>query len=302
MDIGAQAMNEEVVTFGTARSLVGILHRPQSAPAGDRPAVLLLNAGILHRVGPNRLYVRLARELTRQGFTVLRFDVFGIGDSQDQEAGGGEATFFDDTLEAMDMLRARTGAASFLLMGICMGARIALEVACRDARVASLVLMEGIYTKSLRYHVSRLLDPRKWLRVLTGRNHKMMMLRKKLRRRLAGGSKDKGPGSGGRPSKPLLLEGNLRNCGDALQHLRRRGTDMLLVFRDGNEIAHNYRLRRQGDEIVALGTPPGLRVEFIRFADHTFTPLVSQELLLKTVMNWVRALAAAEPPRLKAAA
>ena len=57
-------MTEEAVLFGTTQSLVGILSQPprEEAPRG-LPAVILLNAGIVHRVGPNRLYVRMAREL-----------------------------------------------------------------------------------------------------------------------------------------------------------------------------------------------------------------------------------------------
>ena len=33
--------------------------------------------------------------------------------------------------------------------------------------------------------------------------------------------------------------------------------------------------------------PDGLDVAFVPFADHTFTPLVSQELLLGTTMQWI---------------
>ena len=57
-------MSEEIITFGKTRALVGILHKPVGpAPRADLPAVLLLNAGLLHRVGPNRLYVKIARQL-----------------------------------------------------------------------------------------------------------------------------------------------------------------------------------------------------------------------------------------------
>jgi hypothetical protein len=59
------------------------------------------------------------------------------------------------------------------------------------------------------------------------------------------------------------------------------------VFRDGNEIAYNYRLRRNGDSIVAVGLPDGLEVVFVPWADHTFTPLLSQDLLLAATMRWI---------------
>ena len=75
-------MREEAVVFGRASALVGVITDP---PAGGRPAhamaVILLNAGLLHRVAPNRLYVELARGLAAQGFAAFRFDFSGIGDS-----------------------------------------------------------------------------------------------------------------------------------------------------------------------------------------------------------------------------
>lgn len=282
-------MNEEIVTFGRTRPLVGILHQPEpSAVQPDLPVVLLLNAGILHRVGPNRLYVRIARVLAESGFQVLRFDLGGIGDSQDLAAAKRSASFFDDTQEAMEMLRQRAGARRFMLMGICMGARIALEVASRDARVDSLVLMEGIYVKSARYHISRMLDLRKWARVLTGRNHKMKTLRKAVTRRV-GRVMGRARPAEVRSSRPLVLseDSASRNMRETLQALLGRGTKILLAFRDGNEIAHNYRLRREGDEMTAVGLPNGLQVSFVRFADHTFTPLISQQLLLQITMKWI---------------
>ena len=70
------------VLLGRRKSLVGILTEPQQAAgARERPAVVILNAGIIHRVGPNRLHVQLARALAQAGVTVLRFDMSGIGDS-----------------------------------------------------------------------------------------------------------------------------------------------------------------------------------------------------------------------------
>ena len=291
-------MSEEIVTFGSTRSLVGVLHRPKpGARRPGLPSVVLLNAGILHRVGPNRLYVTMARRLAERGFNVLRFDVFGIGDSQEHQehAGGAEGnkTFVDDTLEAFELLRERVGASRFMLMGICMGAQISLEVARRDRRVDSLVLMEGIYVKSVRYHVSRLLDVQKWKRVATGQSHMVKQVKDRVLGRLgtmlgrgpAPAKKAEPAGSG---KLVMFLDKNReKNMKEALRSLLQRGAKIMLVFRDGNEIAHNYRLRRTGDRISARGLPAGMDVEFVPFADHTFTPLASQELLLEATKRWI---------------
>ena len=289
-------MSEEIITFGKTRTLVGILHKPEGpAPRADLPAVLLLNAGLLHRVGPNRLYVKIARQLERSGFHVLRFDVWGIGDSQDH-AGETKGTFVDDTLEAFEVLNQRLGATRFMLMGICMGAQIALEVASRDPRVDSLALVEGIYVKSARYHLSRILSPRKWKRVFTGESQMVKRLRQKLVKHSGNSSDNRQPAteSKGSPTgngnlTSFLDQNRNKNMKEKLGTLLERGTKIILIFRDGNEIAYNYRLRKEGDEIFAVGLPRGLDVVFVRFADHTFTPLLSQDLLLKAMMRWSEA-------------
>lgn len=297
-------MSEEIITFGKTRSLVGILHKPDGpAPRADLPAVLLLNAGLLHRVGPNRLYVKIARQLERSGFHVLRFDVWGIGDSQDH-TGETKGTFVDDTLEAFEELNQRLGATRFMLMGICMGAQIALEVASRDPRVECLALMEGIYVKSARYHLSRLLNPNKWKRVFTGESHMVKKLRAKLLKQPGNNSNNLQPASESKGSHTsdgnvtsFLDENRNKNKKEKLATLLERGTKIILIFRDGNEIAYNYRLRKQGDEIFAVGLPRGLDVVFVKFADHTFTPLLSQDLLLQAIMKWIDAHALREPAR-----
>lgn len=284
-------MSETILTLGTGRQLVGILHRPEGDGArGDLPVVLMLNAGILHRVGPNRLYVTAARELARRGFHVLRFDLWGIGDSQDSAASSGGGTFREDTQAAMEGISRLLGTNRFMLAGICMGAKIALDVAWKDPRVESLMLMEGIYIKSPGYHVRRILDPNKWRRMLTGESELVRKLRKRIFGRPAGNQhRPAAPVASGAGSRPALLldDSDERRMKIKLQAVLARGTKVLLAFRDGNEISYNYRLRRSGDEITGTKLPSGLDVAFIPFADHTFTPVISQQLLLDVLVKWI---------------
>ena len=72
---------EKAIRMGDDSSLVGIVTGP--APGTDdqgKPAFVMLNSGILHRVGSCRLNVRMARALSAHGFTSLRFDFSGVGD------------------------------------------------------------------------------------------------------------------------------------------------------------------------------------------------------------------------------
>ena len=76
-------MRERALTFGPDGGLVGILTEPDPDVArANAPAHVILNSGILHRVGASRLYVQTARSLAEDGITSLRFDFSGIGDSE----------------------------------------------------------------------------------------------------------------------------------------------------------------------------------------------------------------------------
>lgn len=131
--------------LGAQANLVGILTLPVAARSAqsERPTVLVLNAGVLHRVGPHRLHVNLARRLAALGFAVLRVDLAGIGDSL---AVTGARSFREsavaDTRAAMDDLAAQVGAQRFVIFGLCSGADNALATAAQDPRVVGIVVLD----------------------------------------------------------------------------------------------------------------------------------------------------------------
>jgi hypothetical protein len=63
-------MTEQGVLF-SAQSLVGVLTKADEESDTSRPTVVFLNAGMVHRVGPNRLHVRLARGRAPRGGWVI---------------------------------------------------------------------------------------------------------------------------------------------------------------------------------------------------------------------------------------
>ena len=60
--------------------LVGVFERP-SVGSSD-VCILMLSPGIKMRVGPERLYRRMSEAFVAQGYSVLRFDYHGLGDSE----------------------------------------------------------------------------------------------------------------------------------------------------------------------------------------------------------------------------
>ncbi len=133
-------MIERVVQFGAVANLTGVL----TEPAADRavpgvPPVLLINSGIIHKVGSCRLYVKLARALAERGVASLRFDLSGLGDSDvRKDSLSFEESAVAETQEAMDYLTRLRGWTSFQLAGLCSGADVAHMTAVVDARVVGM--------------------------------------------------------------------------------------------------------------------------------------------------------------------
>jgi pimeloyl-ACP methyl ester carboxylesterase len=160
------AIRETAHVFG--QGLVGVLTLPREVVRG-RPAVMLLNAGLVQRAGPFRVYAQLARALASCGFTVFRFDQSGRGDSANAVgADSGPEQKRAEIDAAMRLVAGLTGAERFVLSGICSGADDAFRLADEDPRVAGVVLLDGFAYRTPGYKLRRygpgLLDAGKVMR------------------------------------------------------------------------------------------------------------------------------------------
>ena len=104
---------EKIYQLGENKNLVTIALTPVNGSDGiEKPVILLLNAGLVHRVGPFRFNVDMARILSKLGYFTARFDVSGIGDStMPKNAGSYEERIKDDVIEVMNFFQKRTGRA-----------------------------------------------------------------------------------------------------------------------------------------------------------------------------------------------
>ncbi|RPJ44332.1 MAG: alpha/beta fold hydrolase [Betaproteobacteria bacterium] len=186
MDISTAAINERPLVLGAARSLVGIMTTPAGF-AGDasRPALIILNAGLVHRVGPNRLHVNIARRMAERGFLSVRFDFSGIGESlpRSDNLPYTQSTVLE-VREVMDAVTALTGIRSFCLLGLSSGALVSLETALTDPRVVGAAILNphgfadsaewGAHVENLsesHIYARNLLTPHSWGRLLTGKTN-----------------------------------------------------------------------------------------------------------------------------------
>jgi pimeloyl-ACP methyl ester carboxylesterase len=284
-------MREETLLFGNPASLVGIITEPpQGVRSHNLPALILLNAGIVHRVGPNRLYVKLARRLAAMGFVVLRFDFSGIGDSKGREDGlPFEKSSVSETQEAMDALSEAKGAKQFILFGLCSGAVASFQTAWHDPRVLGIVLMnaQDYFHDELISYVSnrriaqayrgKVFNPKSWVKVLTGKAHYQGII-KTIRFQLESIL--------GLQRKALSEANHIRR---KLGTLAERSIHILLIYSDiGQDI--DYRRVVVGDQSGWMDSYGKLKVEVIPGADHTFNSLSSQEHLFKVIKEWIQPL------------
>lgn len=128
------------------QSLSAVLVTPETE-AHAEIAVVLLNAGAVRRVGPNRMWVEAARRWARRGVPVLRLDVAGIGDSDGdasryaRDAGLYAPGLVPQVLAALDALERSRVAHRFVVGGLCAGAYWAFHAALQDDRVVSAVMI-----------------------------------------------------------------------------------------------------------------------------------------------------------------
>jgi dienelactone hydrolase len=110
-----------------------------------RRAIILLNSGADNHVGPNRLYVSFARTWARRGYTTLRMDLAGLGDSDTRPGQLDNDVFasaaLDDVRSAIDFLRARYDIEDISLGGICSGAYHALRAAVAGLSVNRVLMI-----------------------------------------------------------------------------------------------------------------------------------------------------------------
>ena len=283
-------MREEAVLIDRAQALAGVVTHPDDSKVDpDLPGVILLNIGLLHRVGPNRIYVKLARRLAAQGFVVLRFDFTGIGDSNSStDSRPFQERWLDETGDVMEWLAETRGTQRFITVGICEGGVSSFNTARSDPRVVGAAVINphfhddaiDSYVWARRFWRAALLNPRSWIKPLTGRvNYRKI--------------------------KKALLKGTLTSASQAKATESELGIDLRAIVDRGAKLLLVYRIWHPGlgylDFILGKDREPliesgKLQLEVIEGTDNLFTPLMAQERLIQAIEQWAPTVAK-EPVR-----
>ncbi|GHT95307.1 hydrolase 1, exosortase A system-associated [Betaproteobacteria bacterium] len=264
-------------------SLPGIIACPSAAPR--QIGVLIVVGGPQYRVGSQRQFVLLARELAAAGVACMRFDVRGMGDA----SGAARAfdTLNDDIRTAVDAFYAQMpGLAGVMLWGLCDGASASVfYAAAGDARVAGLVLLNpwvrtevgAARTRLRHYYVQRLLSAAFWRKLCAGGVHPLEALDglwRTLRRAW-------------RSSGRVASEASPNTAARMRIGLQALAVPWWVILSGCDDVAREFERLAASPEWAALRaarTPYRLDE-----ADHTFSRATWRAEVARQTLAWVRA-------------
>jgi Serine aminopeptidase, S33 len=286
-------MIEQTIIFGPENHLVGTVTLPDRSRSGHATTMALLtNAGVIPRIGPHRLNVRLARRFAEMGIATLRFDMSGLGDSRRSSSrrSTGEQCIAD-TRSAMDLAQSQFGRNAFFMVGFCSGGDVANVVAFEDERLRAVALWDSyVY-----------LTPKsKWLGLLhrLKRQTPASIVRKSVERlgKVVSTPKDDGTPVAPAPVPTIFGRSKMPDRDDFGRRIRTlvdRGVEVFFLYSGGEPDSYNYEGQFR-DMFSSYGFVDRVEYDYRERSDHTFIQPHSQQALVERIERWLeeRALAA----------
>jgi hypothetical protein len=284
--VSDEVLTEEVLQFGEDARLFGILTLPRAPKLQEKklPVVVFLSSGFMHRVGPRRLYVRLARTLAEIGLSSFRVDLSGRGESPGRPELRDEQSLRADYKEIVSVLEGRLGPSQFVLAGLCSGADNAVTLAQTDQRVVGLLLMDPTCYPDAGFR------RRQFFRKYTHISRYAEWLTRKLAL-LAGRRESPRPYDNDLYSSPLVIGvlPTLEQIRAAFQAICERKGRALSIF---TSLAEDLDLYNQVGQLGrVLGLPDYEQYcseRFFTTASHTFELEMHRGQLVHEIKEWAR--------------
>jgi uncharacterized protein len=130
--------------FGNSKEpLYGVYHPPRAQTA--RPTAVVLCYPLWQEyMRAHRAFRQLAMLLSKAGFSVLRFDYFGTGDSAGESDAGDVSRWTHDISTAIDELKDTAGVSRVSLVGLRLGASLAAAVATVRKDLDRIILWDPV--------------------------------------------------------------------------------------------------------------------------------------------------------------
>jgi hypothetical protein len=299
-------IHEEIVNFGKGGAMCGIFTPAPQKVSNNSLCIIFLNAGLIHKIGPNRIYKRLSENYAKNGFPSFRLDFAGLGDSGSSNDGISNGYEQINELKiAMNWLRENKGIDRFLLSGICSGAKIAWDESLEDPRVIGLCLIDGVYADEqvlkavggkanqrlrIRYYKKNLFNQERWLKLLSGKSKflsfkniayagKLIILTAKKKIKALSRKNTRKVGN----STVISWENTLLPW----KTLFERGVKIQMIFCEGGIAVDIYNLTL-ATHLIDYQKRRALQTIVVNDVDHTFTPIWSQNHLSNLTTSWLK--------------
>jgi dienelactone hydrolase len=275
-------VREQAQLLGPRRSLVGVFSEPGAGAPPEQPTVVLLNSGIVHRVGANRMSVPLSRALAEAGHPALRFDLSGIGDSLPRaDALAPLEASLADVREVLDTLERTRGVRRVVLGGLCSGADYSIVYAGSDPRVVGAFLLDPTIppTRRARFHHyrKRMFCAESWVNVVKGRNPLLRQLVARVK-----GAAERPPENAVNLASPAVRAFLTRAYGGAVA----AGVRLLAVLTSERA---TYRTQLV-DALSDVDFGDQLELEHFERSDHMFSLESDRARVIRLVVDWASRL------------
>lgn len=127
----------------TAEKIYTVYHEPD--PATDRnSAVLLVYPDGQEYMRSHRMYLQIAKELSRVGFHVLRFDFYGTGDSSGEHAVASIGRWQGNIARCAEELIAVSGTPKLSIFATRLGATIASSIEITGTQLQHFIALDPV--------------------------------------------------------------------------------------------------------------------------------------------------------------
>lgn len=276
-------VEESFFYFGKENNYFAIKSESSEGSNLDLPIILLTNSGTNHRVGPSRLYVQLARQLSGFGFVVIRVDLPGIGDSIVNKRKDENIEYIDQGYEQIIELIRKVSSgrkeSKFVVSGLCSGAYFSFHTALNEN---SDKIVEALMINPLTFYwetgmtadtspaknfgawnwyKKALLSVKSWKKILGGKaNYSYLLKTIYLRMKVKLGVNNQ---------LDTKLN-NEHNLGKHLEEIADKGTQLSFIF-SRSDPGYDLLTTLGGRRVKKLIKKRKITMKFIENADHTFS-------------------------------
>lgn len=294
--------------------LIGIIHIPENNLHKNKVGIVMLNAGLVDKAGPHRLYVKIARKLCNKGYYILRFDSFGLGESEGELKKGynveifaliQQGLFVEDTLSSINYFKKELKLEKIIMTGLCGGAATALLAASKDNRIDGLILMDPpVYLdnsnninkksvhpfeveNSISSYTKKIFQLKTWLRFITLQidySGFWRTIREYLKLRLKSNKTDQYVNK----DESFILERPLNKLFlNAFLTYMSTKREILFILGDNDSVAWEFKNKFQDKFLNSELYKPYLEIINVETANHDFQSLRAQDILLNKISTWL---------------